>query len=400
MSVRRSFWIGLAVLMLVVGLSSGSWAEPGVTDKEIKLGAIMDLSGPIAFMGKGIAGGQSTYYKYINDQGGVHGRKINLIVEDDGYSPPKSVAAAKKLIESDQVFCISFVLGSAQALAMYPILERTGVPLVHTGTQNSRIGTPPKKYLFLADPSYLDQAKIQINFALKDLNMEKPKVGVVYQDDEPGQDYYKGVVEACKHYGLELVAEAPFKRGTVDFSSHVAKLKSAGADLVMTWLLVREPAALLKEAEKVAYKPVWFTASGSADPMILKLAGDSAFYGNGFFAAGILAYPFKDNPAAAEMMAVWPKYNDRPWSFYDYYSWGAAKIMVEALKRTGKEPTREGLIKALESFNGFETGIFGPLTWGPNKRAGNQFIQIQSAVKLPGGNHKYFPISAWVKADF
>ena len=388
------------VLVMGLGLATAAAAETGVTDKEIKLGAIMDLSGPIAFMGKGIAGGQATYYKYINDQGGVHGWKIKLLIEDDGYSPPKSVAAAKKLIERDKIFCISMVLGSAQALAMYPILERAGVPLVHTGTQNSRIGTPPKKYLFLADPSYLDQAKIQIAYAIKDMKMKKPKVGVVYQDDEPGQDYHKGVVLACKHYGLELAVDAPYKRGTVDFSSHVAKLKEAGVDLVMTWLLVREPAALLKEAMKVEYKAVWMTASGSADPMILKLAGDAAFYGNGFYAAGILAYPFKDNPAAAELMAAFPKYNKRPWSFYDYYSWGAAKIMVEALRRAGKNPTRESLIKGLETFKGYKTGIYGPLTWRPDKRAGNQSIQMQSAVKLPGGNHRWFPISSWVKAEF
>jgi len=400
MSIRRSLWVGLVILILGVSLPATAMAETGVTDKEIKLGAIMDLSGPIAFMGKGIAGGQATYYKYINDKGGVHGRKINLVVEDDGYSPPKSVAAAKKLIERDQVFCLSIVLGSAQALAMYPILERAGVPLVHVGTQNSRIGTPPKKYLFLADPSYLDQAKIHVAFAMQDLKMEKPKVGVVYQDDEPGQDYYNGVVLACKHYGVDLVCEAPYKRGTVDFSSHVAKLKEAGADLVLTWLLVREPAALLKEAMKVDYKPVWMTASGSADPIVLKLAGDAAFYGNGFFASGILAYPFKDNPAAAEMMAAWPKYNDRPWSFYDYYAWGAAKIMVGALDRAGKDLTREGLIRALESFKDYETGIYGPLTWAPDKRAGNQYIQMDAAVKLPRGEHKWFPISSWIKAEF
>jgi branched-chain amino acid transport system substrate-binding protein len=161
-------------------------------------------------MGKGVSGGADTYFKMINDQGGVHGRKIVYLVEDDGYSPPKAVAAAKKLVEGDQVFSIFMVLGSAQSLAMYPTLERAGVPLIQPATQASTIAYPPTKYLFHADPNYIVQAKIGMDYAVKELKMEKPKVAVVYQDDEPGQDWLKGVKEACAHYKLEVVAEASY----------------------------------------------------------------------------------------------------------------------------------------------------------------------------------------------
>jgi len=391
---------GLTVLLFVCGIGGAAFAEVGVTDDEIKLGSIVDLSGPIAFMGKGVSNGEFTYFKHINDQGGVHGRKISLIVEDDAYSPPKAVAAAKKLIERDRIFCIAMVLGSAQCLAMYPMLERAGIPIIQAATQNSRIAHPPKKYLFLADPSYLDQAKVHLAFALKYLKMQNPKAGMVYQDDEPGHDYRDGVRIACEHYGVDLVIDAPYKRGTVDFSSHIAKLKAAGVDLALTWTLVREPAALLKEAMKVEYAPVWLTCNPSGDPMILKLAGDAAFYGSGYFCSGVVAYPFEDNPEIVEMNTAWPKYNKTPWSFYDYYGWGAGKIMVEGLRRAGRDLTREGLIKAMETFDEYRTGVFGPLTWGPDLRAGNKYCQWVGPVRMPGGNHKWFPISAWMKAEF
>jgi branched-chain amino acid transport system substrate-binding protein len=394
MRTRRSAWVGVGLLCLFLGLWTGQgYAEPGVTDTEIKIGGIVDLSGPIAFMGKGVSRGAGTYFKMINEQGGIHGRKIAYLLEDDNYSSPKAVAAAKKLIEQDQVFCLFMVLGSAQSLAMYPILERAGVPLIQPATQNSHIADPPKKYLFLADPNYVTQAKIGIEWALFDMKMEKPKVGVIYQDDEPGQDYKNGVEIACKKYNLQIVADVPFKRGTVDFSSHVAKLKEAGADVVMMWGLVREPAGMMKEAVKLQYKPVWITGTQSTADAVLKLAGDDAFYGGGFFGTVIVHYTFDENPAYQEMMKVWKKYNDVPWDFYDWYGWGSAKIMVEGLKRAGAKPTREGLIQALETFKDFETNVFGPITWRPDKRYGSQECAIDAAVRMPGGNHKWFQIA-------
>lgn len=395
MEIKRYpfYWVMVMALVSVFAVTS-AWAEVGVTETEIKIGGIVDLSGPIAFMGKGVSDGAAAYFRMINDQGGIHGRKVVYLVEDDSYSPPKSVAAAKKLIERDKVFCIFMVLGSAQSLAMYPTLERAGVPLIQPATQNSRMAFPPKKYLFHADPNYITQAKIGIDYALKELKMKDPKVAVIYQDDEPGQDYLKGVREACNHYRLQLVAEAPYKRGSVDFSSQVAKMKNAGADLVMMWTLIREPAGMFKEAVKLLWRPVWITATPSTANVVLKLAGDDAFYGKGFFGTAILAYAWEMNPAAVEFMKAWAKYNKRPWGFYNWYGWGSAKIMVEGVRRAGRDLTREGLIKAFETFTDYETGVFGSITWRKDKRYGTQECVIQAPIKSPAGN-------AWVQiGDF
>ena len=393
MKALKTLLICLFAVAAALGFAGIAPAETGVTDTEITIGGVVDLSGPIAFMGKGVSRGAGTYFQMINDQGGIHGRKIKYLVEDDGYSPPKSVAAAKKLIERDQVFSMFMVLGSAQTLAMYPILERAGVPLIQPATQNSHIGTPVKKYLFLADPTYVDQAKIGVDYAIGELKLEKPKVGVIYQDDEPGHDYRDGVIAACKQHGLELSADVPYKRGTVDFAAHVAKLKETGAQLVMMWTLIREPAGILKEAQKVEYKPTWITATPSTSDIVLKLAGDASFYGSGYYGTAIVYYPFPDNPAAMEMASVWEKYNDaEPWGFYDWYGWGCAKIMVEGLRLAGPDLTREGLIKGLETMTDFKTDVFGPITFGPDKHNGNNQCTIDAPVAMPGGNHKWFQI--------
>jgi len=399
MNLWKSFWVGLAVLVSVVCLSTEVLAEQGVTDTEVKFGAILDLSGPIAFMGKGELEGIKTYFRYINDQGGIHGRKLVIVAEDDMYSSPKAVAAAKKLIERDEIFALGIVLGSAQALAMYPILERAGVPLLCASTNNSRIANPPKKYMFMAMADYHDQAAIMMNYAVKDLKMENPKVAVLYQDDEPGQDWLTGSRTAAKHYGLNIVAEVPFKRGSVDFSSHVAKLKQSGAELIMFWGLVREPAAVFKEAQKVQYQAVWMMHNACSDPIILKLAGDPVFYQNGVYAAGVLTYPFADKPAVAEFLEAWSKYNNEPWSFYNYFGWGSAVVFVEALKRAGRDLTRDGLIKAIETFREFDS-LFGPLTFTSETRSGAKYIFILGPVKKPNGLNSWYPITPWIKAEF
>jgi len=374
MSVRKTLiCVGVTFLAVLWTSIPVLAATPGVTDKEIKIGQICDLSGPIAFLGKAMSRGAQTYFQYANDQGGINGRKINLLVEDDGYSPPKAVAAAKKLIERDQVFCLFLVVGSAQSLAMYPLLESAGIPLVQPATSNSHIADPPKKYLFLADPNYVTQAKIGVEYILKELKVNDPKVAVIFQDDEPGHDYRDGVSLTCKHYNLKLVAEVPYKRGTSDFSSHVAKLKDSGADLVMMWTLIREPAGIIKEAAKVNYKPIWITSAASIDAKVLELMGDTAFDVKGLYGTGNLHDMDPKLPAFAEFLDVWPKYHkDSKPGFYEWYGWGSAKILVEGIKRCGADPTREGLVKALESFSKHETGVFGPITWTPASRYGNQ----------------------------
>ncbi|MCD6569850.1 MAG: ABC transporter substrate-binding protein [Deltaproteobacteria bacterium] len=386
--VWKSVVMALALLFV---FTTVGWAEVGVSKKEIKIGGIVDLSGPIAFMGKGVSDGAKLYFKYINDKGGIYGRKITYILEDDGYQSPRSVQACKKLVTKDKVFCIFMVLGSAQCNAMYPFLESRGIPLLLPGTQNRDMGVPPRKYLFLADPHYTTQGKLAVEYIVEDMGIKDPKIACIYQDDTPGHDWRRGVRIGCKHYGLKPL-ELPYKRGSVDFSSQVAKCKDAGITHILMWTLVREPAIIMKEAQRLQYKATYTTSTASMVKKVIDLGGDAIDYTNGFYCTGMVydAYTettpriieFKENMAKYKMCDI-----D---NFYNLYGYQAAVTLVEGLKRAGKKLTREGLIKALETFRNFDNGILSPITWGPNRRAGGSAVRMYK-VK----NGRWTPIGDW-----
>lgn len=373
---RRALCISAVMFMLFFGISYAS-AEVGVTDKEIKIGGILDLSGPIAFMGKSVSDGSKLYFKYINDKGGVHGRQINYLVEDDGYKAPRAIQAVKKLITKDKVFCLFSVLGSAQCNAMYPILESQGIPLVLPATQNQEMGVPPRKYLFLADPTYTLQGKVAVEYVVEDLGVKKPKIACMFQDDTPGHDWRNGVRTGTKHFGLDVL-ELPYKRGTVDFSSQIAKCKDAGVTHLLIWALIREPGIMMKEAQRLNYKPTFIFSTPSISQKVLQLAGDTLDFNGEIYGTSIWVDALREEtPTVKLIKECIAKYgmgdiNDTLF----IYGFQSAITLVEGLDRTGKDLTREGLIKAFESFKGFDNGIFPPITWGTDRRAGSNSVKI------------------------
>ena len=383
--------------LFILGVSF-SWAEDGVSNTEIKIGTTTDLSGPIAFMGKGVTDGAKLYFQYINDQGGIYGRKITFLMEDDGYQPPRAVQGAKKLITRDKVFCMFMILGSAQVNAMYPLMEADGIPIVAPATQNQDMAVPPRKYLFLADTHYTAQGKLVLEYIVGTMGEKKPKIACIYQDDTPGHDWRHGVNVGAKYYGLEVL-DLPYKRGTVDFSSQMAKCKEAGITHCLVWALVREPAIMMKEAQRLQYKPTYFYANPSVNKKVLELAGDALTYNNKVYAANMMIDPYREKTPAIQLFEKnCAKYKTATIeNSYNVYGYQAAITLVEGLKRAGKDLTRAGLIKALESFNKYDNGIMAPITWGPNLRAGGHSVKIFQAKEgdwhaiTPGWHYSKIP---------
>lgn len=378
--IKKSTWVLMVVMGILLTICGAGFAEVGVSNTEIKIGATMDLSGPIAFMGKSVRDGALLYFKYVNDQGGVYGRKINFKVEDDGYQSPRAVQGAKKLITRDKVFCMFLILGSAQSNAMYPILKAQGIPLITPATQNEAMGVPPRKYLFLADTTYTSQGKLAVEYIMEDMGVKKPKFACIFQDDTPGHDWRNGVRIGTQHYGLDVL-ELAYKRGSVDFSSQIAKCKEAGITHLLVWSLVREPAILMKEAQRLEYKPTYFYANPSINKKVLELAGDAPSYNPKIYATNIMIDQYRENTPAIQLF----KENIAKYGMcslkdaYNVYGYQAALTLVEGLKRAGKDLTREGLVKAFESFDNYDNGIMGPITWGPNLRAGGNSVKVFQA---------------------
>ena len=377
LSAKKSTLIIVMVMFMSVFGTGYVFAEVGVTDSEIKIGGILDLSGPIAFMGKSVSDGSKLYFKYINDQGGIHGRKINYLVEDDGYKAPRAVQAVKKLITRDKVFCIFSVLGSAQSNAMYPILKAKGIPLILPATQNQDMGVPPRKYLFLGDPTYTLQGKVAIEYIVEDMGIKNPKIACIYQDDTPGHDWRNGVRIGTKHFGLDVL-ELPYKRGTVDFSSQIVKCKNAGITHMLVWSLIREPGIMMKEAQRLQFKPTYIYATPSISKKVLELSGDALDYNDDIYGTSIWVDALREEtPNLKLLKETIDKYGmGSIGDAFIVYGFQSAITLVEGLKRAGKDLTREGLIKALETFKNFDNGILSPITWGPNLRAGGSSVKM------------------------
>lgn len=352
----------------------------GVTDTEIIIGSTMDQSGPVAFLGSTMKDAVATYFKYVNDKGGIHGRKIKFLVEDDGYQSPRAVLAARKLITKDNVFCMFQNIGAAAIEAMYPLLEQYKVPLFMIGANDSTLVIPPRKYLFLTSPTLVLQGIMSVKFAVENLQGGNMKPAIIFQDDAPGHQYRDGLRKGFEKYGIKNWPELSYKRGTVDFSSQISVCKQKGITHVFFFASVREPAAMLKEAQRLDYKAYYITSTSSSWNKVLELAGDSVDFTNGFYAMNTIGDP--NNKIFEPYREFARKYNlKNPNEILVQGSVASAMIMEEILQRAGRNLTVESAIKAAETLKDYEVGLGAPVTFTPDRRDGGRAVMITKAVK-------------------
>jgi len=200
--------VGILFVLTCVAFGGGSEGSPGVTDDEILIGNIQDLSGPMAYLGGEIKHGAELYLRHVNESGGVYGRKIRMITEDHQYNPAMSLAAAKKLLDRDGVFCLFNVIGTATASALFNLVEEQGVPFIAPATNASSMSDPPKRYVFATDTPYDAQGRILCNY-LAQRGDENVKVGIIYQDDDFGKDGLKGVRRYSPTLGVRWSRTVP-----------------------------------------------------------------------------------------------------------------------------------------------------------------------------------------------
>lgn len=356
------------VLMCLIVWSGTAIAEEGVTDTEIKIGVISDLSGPTAIGGIGMADAITSYFKSVNEAGGIHGRKVKVIVEDCAYSPAKAVAAAKKLMAKDGVFAFVSPWGTAPTTALFPIAKKEKIPIVPACSLSTTIYEPFKKYVFAAGTNYVDQSLFIVEYAVNKLKMKKPKIAIFCQDDDWGRDHVKGLEMARKKYDLPPIAVQTYKYDAVEFKSQVINLMKEKPDLVIVASAIKSGAMFLREAHKMNWKATFIASNTLGFLPTLKLAGP---YGKGLLVVNIFAMPNEDVPGMKKLVAASEKYLGNKWMPasvkihpYYVYGWANAMIFAEGLKKAGKDLTRENLVKGLESLKDFDLqGIMGPVTY-------------------------------------
>ena len=370
------------------------FCEVGVTDDTVKIGATGGLTGPVVFICTTNLEGAKVYFDHINASGGIHGRKIKFIIEDDGYMPAKTVAAAKKLITRDKVFCLCDTQGSATTSSLKKLIGKEKIPLVSPHS-------PPlpftEKYLFWAPITYYsDQVGVLIEYAIKQLKMKKPTLGMVYQEGVMGKNAMMGLDKASEIFGLKVVGKELYKRGAIDFSSQVFKMRKANPDIVILQSVTRESAAILSEMKKIGWNPITMGTAAAADAKVIELAGSAA---KKFYVAHSVEQPQAQIPGMKALLNQVRAYSPKT-KVSSYFTIGyiSGMIMVEGLKRAGRDLTREKLVEALESMKRWDPNGLAPLvTYGKDDRVATKNAAVFKANVEEG---RFEKVTGWVKASW
>lgn len=365
---RRRAMLAAAGLMAALAVPAFAEDVPGVTDSEITLGGVFAVSGPVRLVTEPYEQAIRAYFNRVNKDGGIHGRQINWLVEDDAYQPARTLAGAKKLVERDGVFFLFGAMGTPTTLAVAPYADQAEVPFFTVNASPE----PPRKYTFGLMAHYSDVMYYVARQLATELGFKR--IGYLYQNDDLGEVGRVGVEKAMKELGMELAADVGYERGTTDFSTHVLKLRDADVDAVISMGVAPSTATAVKQANSAGFTPTWATFSvGSSAPMV-KLLGPAI---EGMVFGSEIETQFSDSDSAKDLTALLNEYY--PGTALD---WGAmvgyvhAKVIVEALKAAGPQPTRENVIATLEGTKDFQAGLMAPVSYGNGKRTGANAIRV------------------------
>ena len=359
-------------------VSTAGQAQQGVTKDEILVGSIQDLSGPIAAYGKAVRQGMLLRVEEANEQGGVHGRKLKLLVEDDGYDPKKAVLAAQKLVNQDKVFIVAAHTGTAQNNASMPIQFEKNIINFFPVTAAREMYEPLNRLKYSFAVTYYDQMRTWLPKMVKEKNAKK--VCTIYQDDEFGLEVMRGAEAGLKTLNMEFTEKTSYKRGATDFSSQVAKMKGAGCDLVVMGTIIRETLGTIGEARKTGFNPTFLGSSAAYTFLIHKLGGKPM---DGLYATMTAQEPYLDE--ASQPLRFWAtkyktRFNEDP-NVFSAYGYLILDAFIKGAAKAGPNLTTDSFIKAMDSMT-IPPDIFGSpeATFTATKRLGSDASRLSQIV--------------------
>jgi branched-chain amino acid transport system substrate-binding protein len=330
--------------------------DTGATDTEIKIGNIMPYSGPASAYGV-IGKTEEAYFKKINAEGGINGRKINFISYDDGYSPPKAVEQARKLVESDEALLVFNPLGTANNTAIQKYMNSKKVPQLFVATGATKFNDPKDfPWTMGWQPSYQSEAHIYAKYLMK----EKPdaKIAVFYQNDDFGKDYLKGLKDALGAKASMITAEESYETSEPTIDNHIVKLKAAGADVFISITTPKFAAQAIKKLAEIDWKPMHIVSNVSSSVGgVMKPAGFENAQGilSAAYAKDGADPQWDNDPGMKKFFAFLEKYypegNKLDGSVV--YGYGAAQTMVKVIEMCGDNLTRENVMKQAASLKDF-----------------------------------------------
>lgn len=381
--------IAVAAALVLAATAAGA-QQQGVSKGEIVVGTIQDLSGPLAGYGKQARNGMQLRIDELNEQGNIHGRKLKLLVEDDGYDPKKAVLAAQKLVNQDKIFIMAGHLGTAQNMAAMPVQFEKGVVNFMPITAAREMYEPFHKLKYSFAATYFDQMRLTLPKLVKD--KQARKVCTIYQDDDFGLEVLRGAEAGLKTVNMELAEKTSYKRGATDFSSQVARMKGAGCDLVVLGTIIRETIGTIAESRKTGFNPTFLGSSAAYTDLIHKLGGQAM---NGLYATMTVQHPYLDE--SSDKIRFWAnkyktKFNEDP-TVFSVYGYNIVDMFIQAAQKAGPNLTTDAFVKAMDGIS-FPPDMFGGAvqTFGPQKRLGSEVSRL-SVIE----NGKWKVISDYVK---
>ena len=377
-----SYLLPTIALGLVVGwtgpVSAQKKYDPGASDTEIKVGNINPYSGPASaygVIGKTIA----AYFNKVNAEGGINGRKINFISYDDGYSPPKAVEQARKLVESDEVLLIFQSLGTPSNTAIQKYMNAKKVPQLFVATGATKWGDPEHfPWTMGWQPNYQSESRIYARYILE--KYPNAKIGILYQNDDYGKDYIKGLKDGLGAKAASMiVSELPYETTDPTVDSQIISLKASGADIFFNVTTPKFAAQAIRKAAEIGWKPVQFVNNVSASVgSVLKPAGFQNAVGllSAYYLKDATDPQWKNDPGVKEWVAFMDKYypgGDKT-DGSTYFGYTVAQTMVQVLKQCGDNLTRENVMKEAANLKNLELGMLLP------------------GIKINTGPKDFFPI--------
>lgn len=361
----------LARLMAIGALwASQAAADPGVTPNKIVLGQAAVFSGPAAQLGIQMRNGIKAYLDHVNAAGGVHGRKIELVTEDDRYEPSVAPAASRKLIEEHKVFALLGYVGTPTGVAHLPVVTQAKVPLVGMFTGAEALRVPFNRYVFHVRASYYDETEKIVEQVV---STGGKKISVFFQNDAYGEAGRKGTEMALSKRGLKIHSNGTVERNTLKVEEAVKDIHSSEPDAIVMVGAYAACAEFIRQMRKAGSGATFYNVSFVGSKALADTLGSD---GSGVAISQVVPFPWSTAvPVVKEYQILAKSAGFADYNFSAMEGFLTAKVMVEGLRRAGKSPTREDLVDALERMNDVDVGGFY-VSYSPKNHAGSKFVDL------------------------
>jgi ABC-type branched-subunit amino acid transport system substrate-binding protein len=363
-------WSWLGGLFLAAGTAGALAADPGVTPNSILIGQSAAFSGPASELGTEMRAGAMAYFQWINAQGGVNGRKIELRSLDDGYEGDRAAANTRKLID-DGVFLLFGYVGTPTSNASKPIFTAAKVPFVGPFTGAESLRNPLNRYIFNIRASYYDETDKLVGQLV---GQTLDRIAVFYQNDDYGKAGLAGVERAMTKRNMKIMATGTVERNTIDVGSAVKSICKGEPQGVVMISAYKSCAAFIKEARAAGCNPQFLNVSFVGSKA---LAHESGPAGRGVGISQVVPFPWNISARVVKdyQQLLEASTGKQNYSFTSLEGFIAAKVLVEGLRRTGNDLTREKFITAMEQIRDYDVGGF-TVSFSPNDHSGSKFVEL------------------------